>query len=120
MTHLSALNCIASTGAALLLSPEPGYAQNLYIANDTGSGNVKVYNAATGAIVNSSFINGLAFPYGLAVAANNLFVAYGGNADSSIGQYNATSGSATNTSFITGLNDPYELTIVGNNSICGR
>ena len=78
---------------------------NLYVsnaANDTaGAGTVQVYNATSGAVVNTSFITGLNGAYGLTILGSNLYVI---NASTGIiGEYNATTGTAINASLVTGI-----------------
>jgi len=85
-------------------------AQDIFVvkfdANTVGQ-----YNAATGASINSSFISGLANPFGLALSGNRLFVGnYSGN---SIGEYDATTGAAINNSFISGLSNPNGIAVSG-------
>jgi WD40 repeat protein len=80
---------------------------NLFVS--TNSGTVGLYNASTGAAINSSFITGLNSPLGLAISGNNLFVANFGNG--TVGEYNATTGAAINPSFITGLSSPVSIAV---------
>ncbi len=61
--------------------------------------------------MNSSFIFGLSFPFGLAVSGSNLFVV---NAVAgTIGEYNASTGTAINASLVSGLNFPNGLAVSG-------
>jgi hypothetical protein len=70
------------------------------LGNNLYTGSVGEYNAASGAVINASFIPGLNAPAGLVLSGNNLFVGQGNN---TVGKYNATTGAAINPFFITGL-----------------
>ena len=64
----------------------------LYVAN-AGNNTIGEFNAATGATISATFVNGqgLNDPAGLAMDnSNHLFVTNGGG--NTIGQYNATTG----------------------------
>jgi hypothetical protein len=70
-----------------------------------------VFDATTGAAINSSLVTGLSVPMFIAVAGNDLFVT-----DIILGtvaEYNATTGALVNASFISGLLDPTGLTVAG-------
>jgi hypothetical protein len=78
-----------------------------------GQGYVGKYDTATGAAINPSLITGLTSPYGLALSANNLFVA-NRSSPGSVGKYDATTGATINASFIAGLFFPWGLVVSGN------
>jgi hypothetical protein len=82
----------------------------LYITNST-YGTVGVYDATTGAAINSSLVTGLEAPRGVAVAGNNLYVA----GFQTIGEYDATTGAAINASLVTGLDGPDGIAVSRNN-----
>jgi hypothetical protein len=78
------------------------------LAGYWGNAGVYDYNANTGALINSTFVQ-VSDPLGLAVAGNDLYVAGNGG----VGEYNATTGAAINSSLITGLNNPMGIAISG-------
>jgi hypothetical protein len=75
--------------------------QVLLVANETTPGTIGVYNAVTGATINSAVISGqgLTQPDGLAFDGHNhLFVA--GQNNGIVGEYDATTGATVNANFV--------------------
>jgi hypothetical protein len=98
--------------AALWALPGSARAQ-LYASQGSVGGTVGEYDAVTGAAINASFITGLSFPNGLAVAGNTLFMTiygypgYGGPHGTGtltglVGEYDATTGAPINANLVTG------------------
>ena len=80
----------------------------LYVSQQ-GNGTVAEYDAATGALINSTFVTGLNNPFSLALSGNDLFVAeFSGNR---VGEYDAITGAPINPNFITGLSQPAGLAL---------
>ena len=108
------LPLIFASGLLLLHYPVTASAQYLYVANTNYIG---LYDATTGAAINTNFISGLHYAQGMAVLGTNLFVANGDTL--SIAEYNAFTGAVITTNFIswsffTG-NQPYGLAFSGTN-----
>jgi hypothetical protein len=110
--------------AALWALPGSARAQ-LYASQGSVGGTVGEYDAVTGAAINASFITGLSFPNGLAVAGNTLFMTiygypgYGGPHGTGtltglVGEYDATTGAPINANLVTGLSFPHDLAVSGN------
>jgi len=101
----------ATVNASLVTNIEPrGIAASvgfLYVTEPFGHA-VRKYTDS-GATVNASFITGLAYPTGVAVWRNRVFVADVG-ADT-IGEYDAATGAAINASLITGLHEPLDVAV---------
>ncbi len=78
---------------------------NYLFVSNASSGTVSEYNAATGALLNASIVNGLSTPRGLAISGNTLYVSYG-NASNGVADYTLNlannSASVITTSFVTG------------------
>src|SRR5207245_536429 len=94
----------------------PALRAQIFVAN-TNNGTVGTYDL-DGTPLNASLITGLAFPYGLALSGNNLYVSTDGDGSAgagAVGVYDATTGAAINSSLITGLQHPYLVTLSGNN-----
>ncbi len=92
-------------------------AQILYVTNPTlGSASeaVSEYNAATGALINPSFITGLGFSPTVAVSGSDVYVVQNYNG-STIGEYNAVTGALLNSSFVSGLQFPDGMIVSGTN-----
>ena len=81
---------------------------NNLLAGYWGNSGVCDYNANTGALISSTFVQ-VSDPLGLAVVGNDLYVAGNGG----VGEYNATTGAAINSSLITGLNNPMGIAVSG-------
>jgi hypothetical protein len=75
------------------------------------AGVVSKYDASGAVIKEFNVVTGLRSPMGLAVAANNLFVA--NNKTGTVGKYDASSGAPINPNFITGLKGPIGLVVAG-------
>ncbi len=73
-------------------------------ANSPLAGEVSEYNAATGALVNASFVSGLGDPLGIAVSGNDLYVT--DETKGTIGEYDATTAAAINASLVSALPIP--------------
>jgi hypothetical protein len=82
---------------------------SLYVG-EIGGSNISQWNAATGQVINSSFITGFA-PFGLASSGTRLF-ASNLNA-STVGVFDLATGSVIDASFITGLPSPKGLAVSG-------
>jgi DNA-binding beta-propeller fold protein YncE len=81
-------------------------AQNIYVANFTGS--IGEYTTS-GQTVNASLISGLGYAQGVVISENSLFVTSGGT----IGEY-TTSGAAVNTSLVYQYDMLQGIAILGN------
>jgi len=82
---------------------------DLYVMNEEASGRVGVYNATTGAVINSALFSTGTTSYGLALLGPNLLTA--NFTAGTIGEY-TTGGLTVNASFITGLDEPVDLTVL--------
>ena len=100
------LPLIFASGLLLLHYPVTASAQYLYVANTNYIG---LYDATTGAAINTNFISGLHYAQGMAVLGTNLFVANGDTL--SIAEYNAFTGALISSNFITGLNSPLAMLV---------
>lgn len=82
---------------------------DLFVVNQ-GNNTVGKYNAATGAVINASFItSGLNTPYGIGIWDNFLYVTNHGS--DTVAKFNATTGALIDGSFITNLADPTGIVI---------
>lgn len=108
-SYYADLSSMSGNAQALAIS-----GNTLYVATD--SGDIGLYNATTGAAINTSLLTGLSNPNAMVISGNDLYVlSFGGT----VGLYNATTGSAINDSFITGLNQPDGLAISGSTLFVG-
>jgi hypothetical protein len=80
---------------------------NLFVANTGPGGSVSEYSAATGAVINASFISNLSFPGGLAISGNQLFVTQNGK----VSEFDATTGASINPDFVPGMASPVSLAV---------
>jgi hypothetical protein len=78
---------------------------HLFVANLSSDGSVSEYDAATGTVINASFVSGLSFPGALAVSDNHLFVTHSGT----VSKFDATTGASVSSDFITGFGTPVSL-----------
>jgi WD40 repeat protein len=87
---------------------------NLYVSNaNRNNGFIGLYNAGTGAPINTNFIPTTGNPNGLAINGNDLLVANLFN--NQIDKYNATTGATINANFASGFTGPTDLAISGSN-----
>jgi len=111
---VTAANGAGSTSVALNIAINLGVTgSQLFVARGSNFTSISSYNAATGALINSNLISGLASPSDLAILGNHLFVANGNGTN--VGEYDAISGAPINASFITGLSSPVGVAVSGNN-----
>ena len=83
----------------------------MFVAN-TGNNTIGVYDATTGATIDSSFISGLRFAGGIAASGGNLFVV---NDSDTIGKYSATTGAMIDRSFISSGSFASDIAVSGGN-----
>jgi sugar lactone lactonase YvrE len=107
---------VATLCLTLAFAPTTAQAQVLLVSSNV-SNSVGAYNAATGATINATFVNGIPGPAGLALDGNNhLFVAY---QNGGVRQSNATTGATINPNFInnSGFSLFNALALDGNNHL---
>ena len=113
------LACARALGTLLLatiLTLLPGHARAQLYVGFTNDSIVRVYNAATGAVINASLVSGSLniAPSSLALLQNKLFVTSASGV--AVNEYNATTGAVIQNNFIvTNQNTPTGFTISGNN-----
>lgn len=84
----------------------------LYVTN-VEKGTICEYDATTGALINDSFVSGLANPRGLAYADGYLYVVNSGRR--MVGKYDAKTGELINDALVTGLDFPEAIAVSGHN-----
>ncbi|MGA2053416.1 MAG: hypothetical protein ABSH19_08905, partial [Opitutales bacterium] len=110
-------NTGAPVNATLITVPDGGQPSGVAVSGsslyliDTSSASVSVYNAITGALVNSSLMSGILFPSNIVVSGGNLYVS-NGIVGTSIGLY-TTAGVAINPILITRLPAASSFTVSG-------
>jgi hypothetical protein len=83
----------------------------IYLSNDSSQGDVSKFDQTSGAGITTPLVSGLAYPEGLAVAGNTLYISEG--AGGRVRTYDATTGVVTNSNFITGLSNPENILLNG-------
>jgi len=79
--------------------------------DNTTNGRVGVYDATTGATINTSLISGLGGPSGIAVSGGYIYVSRFN--EGLVGKYDAVTGATVNATFISGLNHPFGIAVSG-------
>jgi hypothetical protein len=83
----------------------------LYVLSYNNQNAVIEYNASTGALISNSLASAIAYPMGIAISGNNLYIT---NAAGTISEYNFTTGATINASLISGLVYAKEIVVSGN------
>ncbi|MBL9118010.1 MAG: hypothetical protein JNJ83_23580 [Verrucomicrobiaceae bacterium] len=106
----------ATTGAALSSSLITGISAETYVitvaggkvyAADNLAGTVKIFNATTGALMNTANVGGT--PFDIDVDSGKLYVL--DDVSKAISVYNADTGALETSNLITSMGDPYDFTV---------
>ena len=95
--------------AAMLSGPAHG---QLYVV-DAALGNIGEYNASTGELINSFFIENLRRPHGLTLADGYLYVTEYDSDFGYVSKYNAATGAKVNDTLVRGIMSPQAVAISG-------
>ena len=110
---LAHLLTFVGAATALWVASAPARAADIYVTNDISSDSSTIGEyTASGATVNASLVTGLNFPFGIAAAGGDLFVANEGIG--TIGEY-TTSGATVNAALITVPGNAYGIAVSGGN-----